>query len=66
MNALAAINRHTYYDAKRDAFVVEMVSGEGEKELEEYFGVEVEDVRLYPVGAFNWIWEETEEMHETS
>jgi hypothetical protein len=46
------------YDSAADTFMFEVESGRGEKEWESYIPVEIEGLKLYPVGSFNWIWEE--------
>lgn len=46
------------YEVETDSFVFEMQSGGGETDCESYSGSEVEGAKVYPIGAFNWIWDE--------
>jgi hypothetical protein len=52
------------YDAERDSFVVRSADDPEDYEPEEFQGVTVEidgeALKLYPVGAYAWIWEECE------
>lgn len=42
------------YDINLDQFV--FIPGGGDEEI--YAPVEIDSQKLYPIGAFNWIWEE--------
>jgi hypothetical protein len=46
------------YDVEADSFIFEMQAGGGEPDYETYAGSEVEGVKVYPIGAFSWIWDE--------
>jgi hypothetical protein len=48
---------HAFYDADRDQFVF-YLDGTTSDDPEVYTSEEVEGNKLYPIGAFNWIWEE--------
>jgi transcriptional regulator with XRE-family HTH domain len=45
---------NAYYDEKTDSFYFETDS---EDEIEEFSVVEIENQKLYPIGAGSWIWE---------
>lgn len=44
-----------HYDESGDKFIFETPD-----ETKEYVGVVIEDKKLYPIGSFEWIWEESE------
>ena len=47
---------NAYYDHESDGFAFEIASSEGEYDI--FSSVEVVGMKLYPVGAGCWIWEE--------
>lgn len=52
-----------WYDGASDAFSFEIDAGEGEKEIDTFPSQEMNGKKVYPIGAFCWIWEEaTEEL----
>ena len=48
--------QNAYYDSKSDAFAFEVASSGGDYDI--FTGIEAESVKLYPIGARCWIWEE--------
>jgi hypothetical protein len=48
------------YNKEADSFLFEIASGAGVTEDEIYSSLEIEGMKLYPIGAFNWIWDEVE------
>jgi len=59
-----------YYDANKDTFVFCMTEDDNPDEYSKYSSKEVEiesvKLKLYPIGAFSWIWDEAtpEELQE--
>jgi hypothetical protein len=45
------------YDSEHDQFTFEMII-EGRKNSWSFSGVDIEGMRLYPVGAYYWFWDE--------
>lgn len=50
-----------WYDEASDAFSFEVDAGGGIKEVDTFASNEVDGKKLYPIGAFCWIWEEAAE-----
>ncbi len=48
--------RNAYYDKESDGFAFEVALSKGDYDI--FSSVEVEGIKLYPVGAGCWIWEE--------
>jgi hypothetical protein len=61
--AQAVLNAHkdhswkAWYDETQDSFVFDF-SHDGNDELDEFPAVEIAGMKLYPIGAGCWIWEE--------
>ncbi|HEY9285892.1 MAG TPA: hypothetical protein VIP46_20755 [Pyrinomonadaceae bacterium] len=47
-----------WYDEDSDAYSFEVEAGAGVKETDTFPAEDVEGLRLYPIGASCWIWEE--------
>ncbi len=52
------------YDKDSDGFAFEVESSGGEYDI--FSSIEIVGMKLYPVGAFCWIWEEAEESDTTA
>ena len=59
-----------WYDESIDSFIFQMEDGDyqfdyNDPDKYEYFcefeGVDIEEMHLYPIGAWNWIWDDTSE-----
>ena len=48
------------YDEDTGEFVFEVSGGEAGNEFQRFGSIEAEGMKLYPIGAFNWIWGEVE------
>ena len=46
------------YDPDADSFNFHVETASGAKEDESYQSSEIEGKRFYPIGTFNWIWDE--------
>ena len=58
LNAWQAKGWNARYDAKEDRFTFGVNTGGGEQEYDSFSAIELQGMKLYPVGAFYWIWEE--------
>lgn len=57
MEEWRASGRGAYFDAGLDRFTFEVDTAEG-KDSDNFSAVELDGVKLYPIGASCWIWEE--------
>jgi hypothetical protein len=48
------------YDENTDEFVFEVSGGEAGNEFQRFGAIYADGVKLYPIGVFDWIWEEVE------
>jgi hypothetical protein len=48
------------YDENTDEFVFEVSGGEAGNEFQRFGAIYADGVKLYPIGVFDWIWEEIE------
>ena len=57
VEAWRAAGHNARYDSEADCFAFEIVSGEG-SDYDSFPAIEVDGLKVYPVGASCWIWEE--------
>jgi hypothetical protein len=48
------------YDENTDEFVFEVSGGEAGNEFQRFGAIYADGLKLYPIGVFDWIWEEVE------
>jgi len=60
LNAWQAKGWDASYDAEKDRFTFEVNTSTAEQECDSFSAIEFRGTKLYPVGAFCWIWEEAE------
>ena len=48
------------YDENTDEFVFEVSGGEAGNEFQRFGAIYADGVKIYPIGVFEWIWEEVE------
>lgn len=52
--------RAANYDENADEFVFEVTGGEAGDEFQRFGAIYADGLKLYPIGVFEWIWEEAE------
>lgn len=57
LTACQQADQHGFYDAANDRFVVSF-----NDEEESYEAEEIDGLKVYPIGARNWIWEEESQV----
>lgn len=58
VKAYHARDEQARYDAKSDAFVFATMGEQDEREASLFQGLLIEGIKLYPIGAFHWMWTE--------
>ena len=53
-----------YYDPNSDSFYFKMADSSDEVTEDRFEAVRLHEMKLYPIGAFSWIWDE-ESINET-